>query len=620
MAGKKKIDSRKRNIALERGIEIYNKNKLFSRLWGNFGIVGEKILGRGCSAVAYSSGRVLLNQDCMHTPEEWAYILAHCKLHIYFGHFDAEKIPGCEYLTKEKARMNVACFDKSIWNLACDIYITKFLRDIKFGSPICRNPAEEFPISLSDEAKIYAYLMEHKEEQDPGRYGTGGALDMDGLEHPLVYDKKKNESNRYIASFAHALASSVSSVIREAGEGECAEETQETRSGKAAHWFINHYPLLGALAAAFRITEDYTVCIKQEISIAAIDIYRQEIFVNPAAGLTDEELKFVLAHEYLHAGLCHQERCQGRDPYLWNVACDYVINGWLYEMKTGIMPERGILYDEGLKNMSAESIYDKLLSNIKKYKGMDTFRGYGKGDVLPRKNGYGNTMENGEGITLDEFCRNALAQGMEYHQNVKRGYLPAGLVEEIRALAVPPIPWDVKLAKWFDCHFTPLEKKRSYARPSRRQGATPDIPRPGYLIREEDMEKRTFGVVVDTSGSMGTRLLGIALGAIASYAVSRDVPFVRVVFCDAQAYDAGYMSGEDIAGRVEVKGRGGTRLQPGVELLENAKDFPKAGPILIITDGQIEDYLEVKREHAYLLPKGKRLPFRPRGQEFYFSE
>ena len=43
---------------------------------------------------------------------------------------------------------------------------------------------------------------------------------------------------------------------------------------------------------------------------------------------------------------------------------------------------------------------------------------------------------------------------------------------------------------------------------------------------------RTFGVILDTSGSMDTKLLGKALGAIASYSVARDVPFVRVVFCE----------------------------------------------------------------------------------------
>ena len=98
---------------------------------------------------------------------------------------------------------------------------------------------------------------------------------------------------------------------------------------------------------------------------------------------------------------------------------------------------------------------------------------------------------------------------------------------------------------------------------------------------EEHLENRTFGVVVDTSGSMSTRQIGLALGAIASYATSKDVPFVRVVFCDADAYDAGYMSPDDIAGRVEVTGRGGTVLQPAVNLLLKEKDFPTDAPILI---------------------------------------
>ena len=47
--------------------------------------------------------------------------------------------------------------------------------------------------------------------------------------------------------------------------------------------------------------------------------------------------------------------------------------------------------------------------------------------------------------------------------------------------------------------------------------------------------------MLDTSGSMDAELLGKALGAIASYATARDVPAARVVFCDAVAYDAGYL-------------------------------------------------------------------------------
>ena len=139
-------------------------------------------------------------------------------------------------------------------------------------------------------------------------------------------------------------------------------------------------------------------------------------------------------------------------------------------------------------------------------------------------------------------------------------------------------------------------------------------------MQEQDFANRTFGVVVDTSGSMSCNQLGLALGAIASYATSKEVPFVRVVFCDADAYDAGYMTPEDIASRVKVTGGGGTILQPAITLLEKAKDFPEDGPILIITDGYIEEKISIHHNHAFLLPKGHKLPFVPKGKVFYFRE
>lgn len=299
---------------------------------------------------------------------------------------------------------------------------------------------------------------------------------------------------------------------------------------------------------------------------------RRTLF-EPYCGFSLEEWKFVLAHEYLHAGLMHHE-----------------------------------------KGLSAESIYDTLLSDMKKYAKLNTFRGFHKGDIIGDS---GKRISSG--ITLDDFCRSALQQGLEYHIGTGRGLIPAGLVEEIRALSMPPIPWDVALAKWFDVYFAPLEKHRSYARPSRRQSCTPDIPRPSYVTADISVDSRTFGVVIDTSGSMDATAIGKALGAIASYSVAHDVPFARVVFCDANACDAGYLSPEDIAGRVKVQGRGGTVLQPGVNALERAADFPQNGPILIITNGQIEEHLDISHEHAYLLPKGCHLPFKARGEVFYFE-
>lgn len=565
-------------------------------------------------------GRILLNKNLLLPPKEWAYAIAHAVMHLAFGHFDAENMPGYEEIGPDGTKKwRVSC-DIRLWNEACDIYITKFLEDIKFGSPLRYVSLAAYQGPASDECSIYNYLLQSGHTPGEYRFGTAShnVMDMQGLEKPAVYDVKNSsvypEVNPYSTAFARHLAEAVSKAVGNAGGITIPDGEEETPAKRAAAWFVNHYPLLGGLAAGFKIVEDNLYCVRNEISIAAVNEAAGEIYVNPSAGLTDEELKFVLAHEYLHAGLGHYHRCQGRDPYLWNVACDFVINGWLMEMHVGEFPARGELYDEELKGKSAEEIYDEIIREIRRFSKMNTFRGYGKGDMM------GGSRGNAGQTSLDEFYRSALQQGLEYHTEGGRGYIPAGLIEEIRALAMPPIPWNVELGRWFDLHFAPLAKQRTYARPSRRQGSTPDIPRPRYVMGELPEYSCTFGVVLDTSGSMSPKLLGYALGAIASYAAAKEVPYARVVFCDADAYDAGWLAPEDIAGRVEVQGRGGTILQPGVDLLLKAKDFPKDAPVLIITDGYIEKNLSVRREHAFLIPKGNHLPFRAKGKVFYFAE
>ena len=47
-------------------------------------------------------------------------------------------------------------------------------------------------------------------------------------------------------------------------------------------------------------------------------------------------------------------------------------------------------------------------------------------------------------------------------------------------------------------------------------------------------------------------------------------------------------------------------------MLERAEDFPKDGPILVITDGFC-DVVRIRRDHAFLIPKGRSLPFSARG-------
>lgn len=538
------------------------------------------------------TGAIYVHPKRRGETEEWIYVLAHCLLHLGFGHFQAK-------------------VNQTYWNIACDCTVSKFLRDLKLGKAP-DSVLGDYPFSAADEDSLYQRFCEQGVPAYMQQFGVGDKKQCDML---FASSRAYRQKVDWGAVFGYGLSAAVSQAVEAAAGYQDFMGIVErlTAPQKARKWFINHYPLLGSLATGFSIVEDAVICQRLDISIAAIDVVSREVFFNPAAGLSENECRFVMAHELLHAGLLHHERCQGRDPYYWNVACDYVINQWLVDMRVGDIPQLGLLLDPELKGLSAESIYDRIVTDLRMYRKLQTFRGFGKGDILDR--GSPSFWESAAYTDLDSFFRNALSQGLIYHQDQQRGFLPAGLVEEIRALGQPPIPWDVELGRWFDSYFEPLEKVRSYARISRRQSSTPDIPRPKWINALGSEEGRTFGVILDTSGSMDKKMLGKALGAIASYAISREVPAVRVVFCDAIAYDEGYMLPEDILDRVRVKGRGGTILQPGIDLLDSAKDFPKQGPLLIITDGYC-DRLTIHRNHAFLLPKGAKLPFVPKGPVF----
>lgn len=552
----------------------------------------------GGLVIVSDQGGVYANPNAEAVPAEWAYALAHCLLHLGMGHFEQRENPLA-------------------WNVACDLIVARFLAEFKFGQQPLGLPAPDIGAGQTEETLYERFCREGVPEHYL-QYGSGAA----GLPDMIWEDKKHCWYDRepdWSRLFGEGLKQAVAAALDVAGgQIETLSDIryyESSRAKEAKAWVINHLPLLGALASSFEVIEDVSVCQRMHISVAAVDAHLQTIYFNPAAGLDEQQYRFVMAHELLHVGLCHQARQEGRDPYLWNVACDYVINSWLVEMGIGEMPPIGGLLDADLKDLSAEAIYDRIVGDMRRMSRLSTLRGKGMGDMMGPSDEWWRSRE---GVGLDDFYRRCLGQGLVYQEQHSRGTLPAGLIEEIRALSQLPVPWDVELARWFDAMFAPLEKIRSYAQLSRRQSATPDIPRPRWVIRPEDEDGRTFGVVLDTSGSMDQRLLAQALGAIASYSMAHDVPAVRVVFCDAAAYDQGYMQPEDVAGRVRVRGRGGTILQPGIDLLEKSGDFPADGPILVITDGEC-DRLRIRHEHAFLVPDGARLPFPPRGPVFKMS-
>lgn len=574
------------------GLAIVRSHPLLGTLathatFRDVGLAGKNLCPPGAWAIVVDDGSIHLSSR-RDEPQVWAYCISHCLLHLAFEHFHKHEKPA-------------------VWNAAACVAVSRMQQQFNVGWPV---PDFTPPVALpkrSEESLYEEWCLEGVPEEFRS-LSVGGPIS--DLWFSRVFDEK---DARHVQPWGDYFGEAIRTPIRSALSGLAPKNTASGKAEEARLWFINHYPLLGALAAAFELVDDQNILSSMRIGLGAVDVAAQRIYINTLR-LNSQELLFVMAHEMLHAALRHDARRQGRDPFTWNVACDYAINGWLVEMRIGQPPKSGMAFDPALQGMSAEEIYSIIVNDLRRLRKHSTFRGERLGDILDR-----DWVSNTDAMALDDFYRQALQQGLVYHTQSGRGTLPGGLVEEIRALSQPAIPWDVKLANWLDTRFQPLERGRTYARPSRRQASTPDIPRPSWVARYPS-DSRTFGVVMDTSTSMWWKrdglersdLLGKALGAIASYAESRDVPAARLVFCDAHPYDQGYVRPDDIAGRVKVKGQGGTTLQPGIDLLCEAENFPKEAPILVITDGMC-DVLSIKRSHAYLMPRGRHLPYYPIG-------
>lgn len=94
----------------------------------------------------------------------------------------------------------------------------------------------------------------------------------------------------------------------------------------------------------------------------------KNIYYNPEflSKLSTNQQTFIIGHEVLHVAFNHLKRRKDKNPELWNIATDAVINAMLKDQGLE-MVEGGVDMEEGLE-MSAEQIYEKLLKEQEKKK------------------------------------------------------------------------------------------------------------------------------------------------------------------------------------------------------------------------------------------------------------
>lgn len=113
------------------------------------------------------------------------------------------------------------------------------------------------------------------------------------------------------------------------------------------------YPFFGSVVASVGYKEN------KDIPTAGTD--GETIYYNPEylESLSVEEQTFIFAHEVCHIAFNHILRSEGKDPDLWNIATDGVINQFL--KRDGLkMAPGGVDIAEAI-NYDAEQLYEKLL-------------------------------------------------------------------------------------------------------------------------------------------------------------------------------------------------------------------------------------------------------------------
>lgn len=265
------------------------------------------------------------------------------------------------------------------------------------------------------------------------------------------------------------------------------------RISKAKTSLILEHPFIGTIAIGM------PTVISNEVPTAATNGKR--VIYNPdfVKELSDEEVKFLVAHECMHPMLEHNFRRQGRDPLKWNKAADYVINQLLTEEKIGKFIEGGCLSDAlyNAGNGTSEGIY-----NILPDDGGGDSAGGGAGGGGNAPGGTGADLQDGEGSPAEQAQEAAewrvkVAQAAQAAKMMgKMSVTMQRLVDEVLQ---PKVDWRDVLQRFMQKAKTDT---RSFARPNRRflaQGL--------YLPTVSGEALGEVAVAIDCSGSIGAREL-----------------------------------------------------------------------------------------------------------------
>lgn len=344
-----------------------------------------------------------------------------------------------------------------------------------------------------------------------------------------------------------------------------------------------HSPFFAALAlfVDVRFTED--------VPIAATDGRLLFFHPNGYGDLPPAERDGVFLHELLHAALLHPSRRGVREPELFNIAADIVVNGMVAAEESVALP-KGAIRDTKLEHHSVEEIYELLQKKSKKKQPKlplaDLLKPGSMGSGSEQQEGEGEGKEAGDGSShdptgelhdlhdrsaLEAHWKQAIQQAKVLASSQGQGSLPAGMQRHLGEIAEPQIDWRSQL--WRYLVRTPTDFS-GFDRRFLHRGL--------YLDHLEGESVQVF-VCIDTSGSIDDEQMSLFIGEVSGILSSYPMLDCKLWYADADCYGPYTIGGIREIPRPE--GGGGTDFCPFFKAAMEAWSGDQEAICVYLTDG-----------------------------------
>lgn len=308
--------------------------------------------------------------------------------------------------------------------------------------------------------------------------------------------------------------------------------------------------------------------------------------------LTPAQIRFLLAHEVMHVVYAHLPRLLGRDPEVWNTACDAVINAMLKEERVGEFIEGGVDMPKAV-DMSADDVYAMLMKQKKEQKpqpsdandedgggssqsGKDDEDGEGSG---PGGIGQDLLEKEARGLSSAEAAEAEMQGKIEIAQSAQAcrmaGTLSGTMAKRLRELLETKTPWHQILEQYMCSH---AEMHHSWSRPNKRYAGRFYLPRRERLPSMGDVV-----IQIDTSGSITDDMINGFMSEVSRIVELCRPAKVHLLYTTTDVeWERTFEQGEELEWP-ENSYCGGTDMREGIRWAE--ENAPEAELIVTFTDG-----------------------------------